>query len=186
MAGDAANGRPAAKCSGTHAALGADVVRIWFVVALGAGACYAPATPDCVLSCEADSDCVSDQVCTADQLCGPPCSGTCSARTASDAGTVDAATNDSGPPPDATPSEVTVTIQIQGGGSVDASPGTNCPSGTCQFQVPVSTPITLTAIDHGNNRFEMWTTSQCAGQSSVCHFAPASSTTVGVTFGHAH
>jgi hypothetical protein len=79
---------------------------------------------------------------------------------------------------------VTVTIQIMGGGSVDASPGGPCDTGSCAFAVPVSTAMTLTATGHGSNVFLMWTTSQCGGQNSVCHFAPATSTTVGVKFGH--
>lgn len=159
--------------AGTRAARAGKVRRLLLAGSVVVAACYAPETPECALACEASTDCAGDQVCTSDHLCAAEGTATCAGRTVGDGGTVDTR-----------PPMVVVTIQISGGGSVDATPGTACSSGTCQFEVPVSAAVTLTAVDHGNNVFDMWTTPACAGQDHVCHFAPAVSTTVGVKFVH--
>lgn len=152
---------------------------------LVAASCYAPAAPDCVLSCAADVDCIAGQTCTSDHLCAS--TSTCGERAATDArtdGPVDAET----PHPDAPgPAHVQVVVKITGGGSVAANIGAECASGTCTYSVVENTPVTLDAIDHGNNVFDHWQGMPCMAQGRTCQFTATQPVTMApVVFDHAH
>lgn len=114
----------------------------------------------------------------------------CAERAVSDSGTVaDAGPADGSEPPDARPidagtPQVQVKVMIAGGGSVLASVGAECDSGTCTYSVDKDTQVTLTAVDHGANRFKEWG-GACTGGNRTCQFtASASVTTASATFDH--
>ena len=131
--------------------------------------CYAPDAADCRLACAVDTDCVSGQTCNSDHLCAGPGVASCSDRTVGDAGTPG----------------LEIDVMISGGGSVTVSAGSDCASGTCTYHVAPNTTVTVTAVDHGSNVFNAWSSAPCMGQGRTCQFTATTPVTkVSVTFDH--
>jgi hypothetical protein len=147
-----------------------------------ASACYAPNAPQCTRECAADSDCVSDQRCNQDHFCALPsvtsCDQLADARQADaiDAAIVHDAT------PDAPP-VATLSIHVDGPGSLNDDYGHICNGGDCVFVETPNMTLALTAVPHVGKVFEKWTSVACMGQPVICHLTPpVGVTAVGVKF----
>lgn len=155
-------------------------------------ACYSPDLRDCTVSCAAAGDCASGQVCGATGFCAAPdvsCVVSDAGVTVQDARAMDAqsftpqdAAPDAPAPPDA-PTTSTLHVHVDGQGRVTITGVGTCAAGPpqqgdCMFPVLTNIPLVATASPYSDWRFEKWTSTQCAMESTqTCTFAAHGATT---------
>ena len=155
------------------------------VLLVSSAACYAPELRDCTVKCETATDCAADQACTAGYCVGSSEVDCSTVGATTDAGTstggggggtvqdaADAAID--APPPDA-PTHGTLTVRIEGKGSVLVAGVGLCGSSAqpCAFVVPLAATLTANAVGVDDFEFDRWTTSVCPdAANSACSFTP--------------
>ncbi len=80
--------------------------------------------------------------------------------------------------------DITLTINIQGGGTVIGNAGINCSNVSCTYNFPIGTDLTLTAVANTNMQFVTWQVDfgNCNDNTNPCHLIVDREKTLTATF----
>ncbi len=80
--------------------------------------------------------------------------------------------------------DITLTINIQGGGTVIGNAGINCSNVSCTYNFPIGTDLTLTAVPNTNMQFVTWQVDfgNCNDNTNPCHLIVDREKTLTATF----
>lgn len=176
------------------------LARTSVLLMVSSSACYSPELRDCTVKCVIATDCAADQLCSAGYCVGSTevdCSTSSATNDAGtstgggggggggngqDAGVADAAVD---APPDA-PTHGTLTVNVEGKGSVVVDTVGLCTSAqqSCDFVVPLAATLTARAYGGEDFAFDKWTTpSVCPDvDNSACSFVPQLTTAITAKF----
>ena len=80
--------------------------------------------------------------------------------------------------------DITLTINIQGGGAVIGNAGINCSNVSCTYNFPIGTELTLIAVPNTNMQFVTWQVDfgNCNDNTNPCHLIVDREKTLTATF----